>query len=396
MGKLTDQKIKNIKFEGKPKKFSDGEGLHLLVNKSGKYWRYSYRISNKQKTLALGVYPTVSLKEARKTHQNAKDHLGRGVDPGRAKIEQESLPENVRTFGSVLKEWQLLREKVWASATTEKRRQVIERDILPWLKDLPIGDINPPEILSVIRRVESRGSHYTAREVKSIISRTFCYGIALGVCKSDPARDLSEALVPFTKGHLPAITETKAVGGLLRDIDDCKASFIVKTALQLIPYTMLRPGEFRFGKWSEISFEEALWRIPGERMKGNNDHIVPLSKQAIELLKGLYPLTQKWEFIFPGQRDKTKPISENTLNKVLIRIGYPKEEHCPHGFRKTASTLLNEKDWKEDYIEMQLAHKDPNEIRGIYNHAKYLPQRIEMLQCYADHLDELKGQRPKI
>ena len=394
MGKLTDTKIKSLTFKGKSKKYSDGGGLHLLVNTSGKYWRYSYRFGKKQKTLAIGVYPTISLKEARKSHQNAKDFLEQGIDPCRTKKTKKTLSENVISFEMILKEWQALNEKRWSLATTEKRRQVIERDILPWLKDIPIRNIEPPEILSVLKRIEERGSHYTTREAKSIISRTFCYGIAKGACRSDPSRDLSEALTPFKKGHLAAITEPKAVSKLLRDIDDCKASFVVKIALQLIPYTLLRPGEFRFGKWSEISFNEALWRIPGVRMKGRQDHIVPLSKQAVTKLKELYPLTKKRAFIFPGQRDKRKPISENTLSKVLRRIGYRKEEHCPHGFRKTASTLLNERDWKEDHIEMQLAHKDSNEIRGTYNHAKWLSQRIKMMQFYADYLDKIK-QNPR-
>lgn len=391
MGKLTDTKIKNFKFAGKPKKYSDGGGLHLLVNATGKYWRYSYRFDKKQKTLAIGVYPSVSLKLARKAHMNARELLEKKVDPRLMKKARGTYAGDVITFGKILKEWQALREKTWAPATIEKRKQVIERDIEPWLADLPIKDIEPPEVLLVIRRVEGRGSFYTAREAKSIISRAFRYGVALGVCKSDPSRDLSEALSPFVKGHLAAITKPEPVGKLLLDIDECRASFVVKSALRLIPYTLLRPGEFRYGKWTEISFDEALWRIPGERMKGPHDHIVPLSKQALAILKDLYPLTKNGEFIFPAQRDKKKPISENTLGALLHRIGYPKEKHCPHGFRKTASTLLNELDWIDNHIEMQLAHKDPNEIRGIYNHAKYLPQRIKMMQEYADYLDKLKA-----
>lgn len=393
MGKLTDIKIKNIETEQKPKKYSDGEGLFLYVTKSGKYFRYSYRFAKKQKTLSIGVYPKISLKKARNKHQNARELLEQGIDPGQLKkIKKEAnIQVEKNTFGQLTLEW--FSKQTWADSTKAKQEIRIKKEILPFLGDRPAKKITPTEILNILIQIQDRGTIDTAHRVKQIISRVFRYGISKEVVDSDPCRDLSEALTTYKSIGFSAITTPKKVGGLLRTIDTYTGSAVVRAALKLAPLVFLRPGELRQGEWKEISFDEKLWRIPGPRMKARQPHIVPLSRQALDILKTIQLVSGSDKYIFPSLRTKERPISDNSLNGALRRLDISKEEHTMHGFRKTASTLLHEQGYKTEHIEMQLAHKDPNIIRGIYNHAQYLPQRKKMMQKWADYLDKLKNNK---
>ena len=392
MGTLTDIKIKNIQPGAKAQKYSDGEGLHLFVTTKGqKYWRYSYRYQRKQKTLSLGVYPALSLKEARLKHQEAKKTLNEGEDPGFKKKIDKAIKHDPadNSFESVAREW--ISKQKWSANYLEKQETRLKKDILPYLGDRPIDQIIAREVLIVCRKVEDRGAIETAHRVKQICSQVFRYALGLSLVDSDPARDLKTVLTPVETKHMAAITDPKEVGGLMRAIYGFTGTPVVRAVLIFSAYTFPRPTEIRHAEWSEIDFDEKVWRIPPEKMKMRRRHIVPLSWQAIEILREIQPLTGDGKYIFPGMRGKGTVISENTVNAALRRLGFTQDEQTHHGLRGTASTLLHEQGWKSEVIEKQLSHEDSNEVRNAYNHAKYLDERNEMMQAWADYLDRLKA-----
>jgi integrase len=392
---LTDVKVRNAKPGLKPRKLFDGRGLFLLVTPSaGRWWRFKYRFCAKAKTLSLGVYPDVGLKEARKRRDEARKLLATGVDPSaerkaRKAARAAEMARETSTFELVAREWFEKYSPIWASghAATVIRR--LERDVFPWLGGRPVGEIAAVELLEVLRRVEARGALETAHRIKQICGQVFRYAIATGRASRDPSGDLRGALPPVKETHHAAITKPAEVAALLGAMKRYRGSFVVRCALLLAPLVFVRPGELRKAEWSEIDLDGAVWRIPAERMKLRQEHLVPLSRQAVTVLKELRPLTGSGRFVFPSMRTTTRPMSENAITAALRRMGYEQGTMTAHGFRTTASTLLNELGWPADAIERQLAHAERDAVRGAYNRAEFLTDRRHMMQAWADHLDLL-------
>lgn len=389
---LTALQVKTAKATDKPQKLSDGGGLYLLVQPTGaKYWRLDYRFAGKRKTLAIGVYPDVSLLVARERREDARKMLANGADPGAVKKAQKAavvaLSEN--SFEQVAREWHTKNLHNWKQSNADKLINLLQNDIFPWLGKRPIGEISAPELLQTIRRIESRGVLETAHRARSLCGQIFRYAVATGRAQRDPASDLRGALPAVKHKHHSSITDPKAIGHLLRDIDGYSGTFIVKCALRLSPLVFLRPGELRQAEWTEIDLDKAEWRIPAGRMKMNAVHIVPLATQAVEILREIHPLTGAGKYVFPTTYSATRPMSENTLRVALRRLGYTNDIMTPHGFRSMASTLLNEQGFNRDAIERQLAHAERNGVRAAYNYAEYLPDRRRMMQHWADYLGGL-------
>jgi len=387
---LTDTTIRAAKATEKAQKLFDGNGLFLFIPPSGtKSWRLKYRFQGKEKLLTLGTYPQTSLKEARERAQDARKQLDGGTDPSaEKKIKVRSLQSS---FEAVAREWHENQKPTWTEGYAGDVMERIDRNIFPYLGSRPIGEITPPELLAVLRKIEGRGSVDQAHRVRSICSLVFRYAIATGRAERDTAADLRGALK--TRAHTPraAITAPDEIGGLLRAIDDFTGTFITKCGLQLLALTFLRPSEVRLGEWAEVDFTERVWRIPAKRMKMRLDHIVPLSTQAMALLQSLHALTGDGRLMFPGLRSREKAISDATFIAALRRMGYAKEEMCAHGFRAMASTLLNEQGYPADVIEKQLAHNPRDKIRSVYNRAEYLPERRKMMQEWAEYLMALRS-----
>jgi integrase len=387
---ITDTAVRNAKPKEKPYKLTDGKGLYLLVNQAGKYWRMDYRFSGKRKTLALGVYPDVGLKEARERRDEARKLRGAGVDPGEArKAMKTSQAEIASTFEVVSREWFAKYSPNWAVSHAEKIIRRLERDVFPWIGRRPLREVTAPELLTVLRRIESRGALETAHRAHQNCGQVFRYAIATGRAERDPSADLRGALPPVKEKHYASITDPKAIGELLRAVENYRGSFITQCALRLAPQVFVRPGELLRAEWVEFNLEAAEWRIPAERMKLGKQHIVPLSRQAMAVLRELHPLTGSGRYVFPGARTNGRPMSENTVNAALRRLGYPKDEMTGHGFRSMASTILNEQGWHRDAIERQLAHAERNAVRAAYDYAEHLPERRKMMQAWADYLDGL-------
>ena len=394
---LTQLQVKNAKIINKPLKVSDGGGLFLLVKssnpKDSKYWRLAYRFAGKQKTLALGVYPAVSLALARDRRDKARSLLVNGIDPSNTKkakkIAIRAMEEN--SFEIVAREWFMGRKHNWKENHSSKIITRLEKDIFPWLGTCPVGEITAPELLIAIRRIESRGALETAHRTLSYCGQIFRYSIATGRATRDTAADLRGALPPVKEKHHASITDPKLIGKLLHNIDGYQGSFVTRCALQISPLVFLRPGELRKAEWIEIDLDKAEWRIPAARMKMNAVHIVPLASQTIAILREIHPLTGLGKYIFPGARTDSRPMSENAVLGALRRMGYSNEEMTGHGFRSMASTLLNELGFNRDAIERQLAHAERDSVRAAYNYAEYLPERQKMMQLWADYLDKLKA-----
>ena len=390
---LTAIQVKNAKAIDKPLKLSDGGGLFLFVQPNGsKYWRLAYRFQGKQKTLALGVYPTIGLSDARERREAAKKLLANDTDPGLLKqVHKRSkkvAAEN--SFEAVAREWFTKFSSQWVASHSERIIRRLERDVFPWIGQRPIAELTAPELLISIRRIENRGALETAHRALQNCGQILRYGIATGRAERDLAADLKGALPPAKEKHHSSIIDPVAIGGLLRAINDYQGSFITKCALQLAPYTFVRPGELRHAEWSEINLEAQEWRIPASKMKMRSGHIVPLSKQAMSVLLELQNLTGEGRYLFPGLRTSERPMSENTVNGALRRLGYTSDEMTGHGFRAMARTILDETlNFSPDWIEHQLAHavRDPN--GRAYNRTSHLPQRREMMQAWADYLDGL-------
>ena len=391
---VTHAEIVNAKPREKPYRLFDGRGLYLEVAPSGgRWWRFKYRFKGKEKRLSLGVYPEVSIKAARDRLDEARRKLASGIDPADERRSNgptptEGAPSN--SFEAVAREWFAKHSPAWAPGHGNKIIRRLEANIFPWLKQDSIREIRPLELLTVIQRIEQRGRNETAHRALQNCGRVFRYAVATGRADRDITRDLIGALAPVVERHHSSIVEPKAVGALLRAIDSYDGSFVTRCALRLAPLVFVRPGELRMAEWTEFDLDENEWRIPATRMKMRSHHYVPLATQAVEILRELQPLTGNWRFVFPGERDRSRAMSNNTVNAALRRLGYSNTQMTGHGFRSMASTLLNEQGWHPDAIERQLAHQEPNEIRAAYNYAKHLPERRRMMQAWADYLQGLK------
>lgn len=390
--KLTNTEVKNTKPGPKPKRLFDGHGLYIeIIPAGGKYWRLKYRHGGKEKRLSLGVYPEVSLAEARERRDAARKLLTQGVDPAEAR-KQEKAQDHAQgeTFEFVAMEWFERFRSKWAAPHAGRILTRLKKDVFPFIGTRPLHEISAPELLATMRRIESRGAIETAHRALQNCGQVFRYAVACGKAERDPSGDLRGALTPTKEKHHPSITDPKELGELLRAIDAYQGSHVVRCALKLAPLVFVRPGELRKAEWSEVDLEAAEWRIPAEKMKMRVQHIVPLSRQAVAILRELHPLTGTGTFLFPGVRSSAKPMSENTVNAALRYMGYSTEQVTGHGFRSTASTLLNELGWNRDAIERQLAHAERNNVRAAYNFAEFLPERRKMMQAWADYLDGLR------
>ncbi len=407
---LSDTQCRNTKPDssGKTRKLFDGGGLFLQINPTGsKLWRLKYAFAGKEKLLALGAYPTVSLAQARDARQAAKRQLLENVDPGvQKRIEKLAAVDKAdHTFGAIANEWFETSSVQWAKTHSSKVRIRLDNDVLPWLGDVPITDITAPILLKRLRAVQERGALDTARRIRQYMSRIFKFAIATARAERDPAADLVGALPPPIGGHYASIQDPEVLGKLLCDIARHEGEYTTRTAFALAPMLFVRPGELRGMKWSELDFKRAEWRIPPKRQKlkfrkkysnCTPDFIVPLPRQAIGLLNELKPLhdfQQRSEFVFPNERSPKSPMSDGTINTALRALGWTGDQITGHGFRHTASTMLNESRlWSADAIEAQLAHRDKDKTRGVYNSAKYLDERKRMMQWWADYLDQLRAE----
>jgi len=392
---LTKLLIDNAKPDTKPRRLSDGRGMYLEIAPcGGKWWRFKYRLDGRERRISLGVYPDVGLAEARERRELARKHVAAGIDPSEQRRAEKiaKIESTENTFAAVAREWFALFAPKWVETHSSKVLGRLENDLLPWLGTRPIRDITAPEVLTVLRRIASRGADETARRALQDCGRVFRYAVATGRGDRDPTRDLAGTLAPRSVVHLPSITEPKAVGALMRAIEDYQGTFVTRCALRLAPLVFTRPGELRKAEWAEIDLEKAEWRIPAARMKMREQHIVPLSRQAVAILRELQPSTGRFQLVFPSVRSRIRPISDNTVNAALRRLGYTKDEITGHGFRSMASTLLNEQGWNRDAIERQLAHGERDAVRAAYNYAEHLPERRRMMQAWADYLDRLKSE----
>ena len=391
---LTDTAIRNAKPKEKQYKLADEKGLYLLVKKAGKYFRFDYRYAGKRKTLALGVYPGVKLKEAREKRDESRKLLQNAVDPAQYRKETKTMQKEqaANSYEAVAREWFTKNKHIWTEGHSKTIIRRLELNIFPWLGMRPVASIIAPELLAVLRRIEDRGAFETAHRVKQICGQVFRYAIATGRAERDPSADLRGALPPTKPQRMATITDPKKIGGLLRAIDGYEGHLITKCALRLAPLVFVRPGELRHAEWQEINFEQAEWKIPAEKMKMRSPHIVPLSIQTINVLREIEPLTGRSSYVFPSLRTSERPMSNNTVLAALRRLGYAKEEMSGHGFRAMASTVLHEQGWPSDIIERQLAHAERNSIKAAYNHAQHLPERRKMMQAWADYLDQLRGE----
>lgn len=395
---LNDLLIRNAKPLEKSYKLTDEKGLFLLVHPNGsKYWRLKYYFAKKEKLLALGVYPEIKLAEARERRDQARKLLDQHIDPGVAKRANKNalLLATENNFETIAREWHLKFLPTWTEDHGNRMITRLKNDIFPWLGKHPISEITAPELLLVLRRIEKRSAVDTAHRIMQNCSQIFRYAIATGRAQRDIAADLRGALQPVVKSHLPTITNPEEIGNLLRAINDYKGSFVTRCALRLAPLVFVRPGELRQAEWIEFNFETKEWHISAGKMKMREMHIVPLSAQAIEILEELKPLTGSGKYLFPGVRYPNRPMSDNTLNCALRRMGYTNDEMTSHGFRSMASTLLNEQGWNRDAIERQLAHGERNKSRAAYNYAEYLPEHRKMMQAWGDYLDTLKNENSK-
>ena len=390
---LTDKSIRTARHSDKAVRLFDGGGLYLeFAPKGGKWWRLKYRFGGKEKRFSLGVYPHVTLKQARERRDEAKKLLANGIDPSvQRKASNAAVTERAaNSFEAIAREWFASFSRKWVKGHSDKVLRRLEHNVFPYLGARPIAEITTRELLVVLRKVEGRGAIETAHRTKQNCSQVFRYAVATGRAERDPTVELRGALTPVRERHHPTITDPKAIGALLRAIVGYDGSLVTRCALRLAPLTFVRPGELRRAEWPEFDFDKAEWRIPAERMKMREQHIVPLSTQAVAVLMELQPLTGRNRYVFPGARTNGRPMSENTVNAALRRLGYASDQMTGHGFRSMASTLLNEQGWHRDAIERQLAHAERDNVRAAYNYAEHLPERRRMMQAWSDYLDTLE------
>jgi integrase len=391
MQKLTATAVTQAKPKPKPYSLSDGGGMYLLVNATAKYWRYDYRFAGKRKTLALGVYPATSLKQAREKHQRARENLANGIDPSAHKKATSAATHAAlaNSFELLAIEWSKTRSK--KSESTEKRQNaLLEKDLLPHLGNRPIADIKAPELLKTLRKIESRGAIETAHRAKRLAGQIFRYAVATGRAERDPSVDLKDALTQPIKTHFKSITEPAEVGPLITAINNYQATPVVMAALKLSPLFLCRPGELRHLEWTEVNFAEARIELPASKMKMKEPHIIPLASQAIAILKELQPITGRGKYVFPSARGASRPLSDNGVRTALRTLGYTNDQISPHGFRAMGRTILDEVlNFPVDWIEHQIAHSVKDANGRAYNRTKHLPQRKKMMQAWADYLDDL-------
>jgi integrase len=392
---LTDKQCQTAKPSDKLRKLSDGQALQLWIFPDGaRRWRLDYRYGGKRKTLALGVYPTIGLKDAREAASEARKRLAAGTDPGQQrKLDKVHAAESAAiTFAAIAEELIAKKQKEGrAEATVTKSRWIYDM-VRPSLGSRPVSEVTSAEILAAIRPIEARGHHETATRTRSKIGEVFRYAIATGRCENDPTSALRGALIRPQVTHRAAIIEPKAFGGLLRAIDGYEGAAETRIALRLLALTFARPGELRHAEWTEFDLEKATWDIPEGRMKMRRPHRMPLAPQAVALLQELKDLTGFGRYLFPSERTVLRPMSENTLNAALRRLGFTGEEMTSHGFRASASSLLYESGrWSSDVIETQLAHARGNEVRRAYDRAAHWPERVRMMCWWADHLEMLRS-----
>jgi integrase len=388
MPTLTESAIRGAKPKDKAYKLFDEQGLFLLVTPpGGRLWRFKFRYGGVEKLLAIGAYPDVPLKRARQKRDEVRRLLADGIDPSAKRQAERSAQAD--TFKAIALEW-LAKQKL-ADSTREKAEWTFETLLFPFLGAKQVASITAPDVLAALRRIEAQGKHETAHRAKQRAGQVFRYAIATGRAEHDVTADLRGALAPVEAQHFAALTDPQRVGELLRAIDGYVGQPGVAAALKLAPLVFVRPGEVRGAQWSEFDLERSEWRIPAERMKMGELHIVPLSRQVVAILLELHPLTGPEGYVFPSLRTRERPISEVTLNAGLRRLGYGSDDQTAHGFRTTASTLLNEQGWHPDLIELQLAHAERNKVRAAYNRAQRLDERRKMMQAYADYLDGLKA-----
>jgi len=393
--RLTDITIRRARPSNKTRKLFDGRGLYLEVApRGGKWWRLKYRFGGKEKRLSLGVYPDVSLKEARSRCEDARRQLSREIDPSehRQALKAAKVQHVANSFESVAREWFTKHVPSWAESHSSRIISRLERDVFPWIGGKPVAAVTPSQLLAVVRRLEERGALETAHRALRNCGQVFRYAVATGRARTDPSVVLRGALPPVKGGHFAALTDPKKVGPLLRVLDGYEGSLIVRCALRLAPLVFVRPGELRRAVWSDIDLEAAEWRFTVS--KTDTQHLVPLSRQAVEILSELYPLTGQGGYVFPSGRTPKgdRPMSENAVLAALRRMGIGKEEMSGHGFRAMARTLLDEVlGFRPDYIEHQLAHVVRDPLGRAYNRTAHLPQRRKMMQVWANYLDELKA-----
>jgi integrase len=389
---LTTLKLTKLKPKAKLYRVADGKGLCIEVHPAGgKYWRYRYRFGSKARMISLGTYPDVGPGEARDRREAAARQLRDGRDPS-AERQREAVAQryaHANTFEAVGREWLAKQKDKLAVSTYDKAEWMLTDLAFPWLGSRPIASIEAPDVLPVLQRVEQRGRVETAHRLKQRISQVFRFAVATSRATRDPVPDLKGALKsPKPENHASIKTETE-LGALLRAIQGYNGAFVTACALKLAPLVFVRPGELRHAEWSEINLDASQWRIPAHKMKMREAHLVPLSAQAVKVLRELHPLTGRGKYVFPGVRSNKRPMSENTVLAALRRMGYTGDQMTGHGFRSTASTLLHEMGWNTDVIERQLAHAERNRVKAAYNHAEYLPERKKMMQAWADYLDRI-------
>lgn len=392
---LSDTFVRQAKFSGAKAgdKHTDGDGMHILITASGKYWRLNYRFFGKQKTLALGVYPDVSLAEARRRRATARQQLADGTDPGAVKKQEkrEAAQAIENSFKAMAQEWM---EKTGGKRGDKTQGRIVswfERFVYPSFGHLPITEVTPRDVLAMLRKIEDRGAIDSARRVRAYCSEVFQFASVQGFVDRDPTAGLLKAMVEKQEKHYASITDPIKAGALLRSIEGYVGHPVVCAALRMAPYVFVRPGELRYAEWSEIDLDGAEWRIPGARMKMGIDHIVPLARQVVEILKELQRYSGSGKYLFPGVRSDARPMSDNTVNAALRNMGYTREMMTGHGFRAMARTMMDEQlGERVDLIEHQLAHMVKDVHGRAYNRTHHLPARREMMQRWADYLDGLR------
>lgn len=402
--KLTDTKARKAKTTNKPLTLFDGGGLYLYVTTKGKYWRYGYRFEGKRQTLSLGSYPEITLEQARSLHLEARAQLKREINPAAYKrqLKQAHISTDQRSFSAIANEWLSKNKSGWSETHSERTEGCLKRDVFPWIGKTDINQVTPSDVIKIMQRVEARGAAETARRARQCISQVYRYAVTLGLAERNPAADIDPAIIlkPMIKKHFAAITDPVKVGQLLRDIDNYQGSFVVRCALQLSALVMLRPGELRAAEWQEIDLEAATWTIEVRRMKAPTHikqanqykHVIPLSRQAVAILRELHPMTGRFKYVFPSARGASRCMSENAVLAALRTMGYSNDDMTAHGFRAMARTILDEVlEVDEKYIEQQLAHAVKDTHGRAYNRTKHLSQRVEMMQKWADYLDELRA-----
>lgn len=392
---LTDTALRKAKPADKVQRLFDGGGLYLEITPAGgKLWRQKYRFGGKEKRLAHGTYPEVSLADARERRETARKLLAAGIDPGEHKkaVRAASEERDANSFEVVAREWFARQRSAWVPSHADKIIARLESDLFPWIGKRPVAEVTAKELLTTLNRIVDRGAVETAHRALQNCGQVFRYAIVTGRTERNPAGDLRGALPPVKPTHRAAITSPKEIGALLRAIDGYVGSNVTRAALQFAPLVFVRPGELRHAEWSEIDLEAAEWNIPAEKMKMREPHLVPLARQAVEILTELQGLTGHSQFVFPGGTSPRRPMSNNAILAALRRMGFAKEEMSGHGFRAMARTILDETlHFRPDYIEHQLAHavRDPN--GRAYNRTAHLAERRKMMQAWADYLDALRA-----